>query len=73
MLRFFLKQSYFFYCYTLNNNADSRPRYITMFEDCYMDMYGGGSRDFARCRNSIHISSDVYDDVSTGWFSSQAL
>ena len=55
--------------YTLNN-VDSRPRPIAMFEDCYtviycMDMHGGG-RGVARCRKSIHISPDVYDDVSTG-------
>ena len=30
-------------CYTLNDD-DSRPRSITMFENCYMGiMYGGGS------------------------------
>ena len=28
-----------------------------------MDMYGGGGRGIARCRKSIHMSPDVYDDV----------
>ena len=37
-----------------------------------MNMDGGGW-GVARCRKSVHMGPDVYDDISTGRFSSQAL
>ena len=31
-----------------------------------MDMHGRGGRGIAKCRKSIHMSPDVYNDINTG-------
>ena len=31
-----------------------------------MDIHGTEGRANARCRKSVHMSPDVYDDISTG-------